>query len=60
MENVILYNQGNLNFVAVQVPFPYTSSPFVIGDFNHDGLLDMAIHIYTLLGQPNRTFSGGQ
>jgi hypothetical protein len=56
MANVILYNDGNFNFTAVQVTFGYTNSPFVIGDFNHDGLLDIAMDSFTLLGQPGRTF----
>lgn len=56
LENLVIYNQGNLNFVVVQLPFPYTNGPFVVGDFNHDGLLDIAMGAFTLLGQPNRTF----
>jgi hypothetical protein len=56
LENLVLYNQGNLNFVAVPVQFPYTNSPFVIGDFNHDGIMDIAMGGWTMLGQPNRTF----
>jgi hypothetical protein len=56
MENVILYNQGNLTFVAVPIQFPYPNSPFVVGDFNHDGIMDIAMGAWTLLGQPNRTF----
>lgn len=56
MPNVILYNDGNFNFTAVAVTFGYLNSPFVIGDFNHDGLLDIAMGAFTLLGQPGRTF----
>lgn len=56
MPNVILYNAGNFTFTPVQVPFCYTNSPFVIGDFNHDGLMDIAMGSCTLLGQPGRTF----
>lgn len=56
MPNVILYNNGNFTFTAVQVPFCYTNSPFVIADFNRDGLLDIAMGSCTLLGQPGRTF----
>ncbi len=56
MPNVILYNEGNFKFTAVQVTFGYANSPFVIGDFNHDGLLDIAMGAFTLLGQPGRTF----
>jgi hypothetical protein len=57
MPGVILYNQGNFSFTAVEVTFPYTNSPFVIADFNHDGLLDIAMGAFTLLGQTGRTFS---
>lgn len=56
LENLVLYNQGNLNFVAVPVTFPYSNSPFVVGDFNHDGISDIAMGSFTLLGQSNRTF----
>jgi FG-GAP-like repeat/IPT/TIG domain len=56
MPNMILYNEGSFQFTAVPVTFGYTNSPFVIGDFNHDGLLDIAMGAFTLLGQPGRTF----
>jgi hypothetical protein len=56
MPNVVLYNNGNFSFSAAPITFGYTNSPFVIGDFNHDGLLDIAMGAFTLLGQPNRTF----
>lgn len=56
LPGVILYNEGDLNFTAVAVNFGGASSPFVIGDFNHDGLLDLVTGNLTLLGQPNRTF----
>lgn len=58
MPNVILYNQGNFTFTAVQVTFCTVSpcGPFVIGDFNRDGLLDIATGNGTLLGQQGRTF----
>lgn len=56
LENLVLYNQGNLNFVAVQVQFSYSNSPFVVADFNHDGISDIAMGAFTLLGQSNRTF----
>lgn len=54
--NVILYNEGNLNFVAVPINIGESNYPFVIGDFNHDGLLDLATGAFTLLNQGNRTF----
>jgi hypothetical protein len=56
MPNVVLYNQGNLNFVAVTLNFGAEDGPFVVGDFNHDGLMDIVTGAATLLGQANRTF----
>lgn len=56
MFNVILYNEGNFKFTPVEVTFGCTNCPFVIGDFNHDGLLDIAMAGSTFLGQPGRTF----
>jgi hypothetical protein len=55
MPFLILYNNGNVNFTPVQVMSGYTSTPFVIGNFNRDGLLDIAAGGFTLLGQRNRT-----
>jgi hypothetical protein len=56
MPNVILYNSGNFSFTVVQVQFGTNSGPFIIADFNHDGLLDIATGGFTLLGQSGRTF----
>jgi FG-GAP-like repeat len=56
LPNVILYNQGNLSFLVLPVNFGGINSPFVIANFNHDGLLDIATGGFTLLGEANRTF----
>jgi hypothetical protein len=56
LPNVVLYNQGNLQFVYTAANFGGSDNPFVIGDFNHDGINDIATGGTTLLGQANRTF----
>jgi hypothetical protein len=51
---IILYSDSQFNFTPVQVPF---TVPYVIGDFNGDGFLDIATNGQTWLGGPNRTFT---
>jgi hypothetical protein len=50
----ILFGEGNFQFDAVPVQF---SSPFVLGDFNNDGLLDIVYSDGTILQKPGRAFS---
>jgi hypothetical protein len=52
VSGTIYFGRGNLQFDVVQVPI---SDPFVIGDFNNDGKLDI-LASSTLLNQGNRTF----
>jgi hypothetical protein len=57
LPGAILYNDGNFTFTFVQVESYTTDYPFAIGDFNHDGLLDIVSGSVTWLGRPNRTLS---
>jgi hypothetical protein len=41
---------------VIPISIAGTSGPFLIGDFNHDGVLDIITGAITLLGQPDRTF----
>lgn len=56
LPNVILYNQGGLTFAPIAVNFGSTEGPYVIGDFNGDGIMDIASGGFTQLGQGNRSF----
>lgn len=50
----VLFGKGNFQFDTVPVQF---SSPFVVGDFNNDGLLDIVHSSGTIVQNPGRTFS---
>jgi len=53
-DGLILYSDSEYNFTPLKVPF---IGPFVVGDFNGDGYLDIATNAETFLGGPNRTFT---
>jgi hypothetical protein len=52
-QGIILYSDSQFNFTAVQVPF---TAPYIVGDVNGDGYLDIVTNGQTWLGGPNRTF----
>jgi FG-GAP-like repeat len=56
MPNLVLFNDGNFQFTAVELNYGY-DGPWVVGDFNGDGLLDIASGTTTLLQHSGRTFS---
>jgi hypothetical protein len=57
LANQILFNQGNLTFLAVPVNFGSVDSPFAIGDVNGDGLPDIITGGFTVINKGNRNFT---
>jgi hypothetical protein len=57
LPNMILFNQGHLNFFPMQLNFGADNSPFAIGDVDGDGKLDVITAGFTLVNKGNRNFT---